>query len=68
MKSNIAIMHLSDFHINISSEIVLNQRIEQVTGALNVFDSELANCQSLVLVASGDIANKGNHEEYGIAK
>lgn len=61
----VAILHLSDLHIEKDNSQWLLKRAEQIVPAVwNAF----SECGKIVIVVSGDIANTGTDEEYGYAK
>ena len=60
----IGLLHLSDIHIQSSSDWIINQS-SKLRAALNtVFE----NCHKIYIIVSGDIVYSGKQEEYSIAK
>lgn len=64
-KMKIAILHLSDLHIEKDNSQWLLKRAEQIVPAVW---NDFSDCGKIVIVVSGDIANAGTEEEYGYAK
>lgn len=61
----VAILHLSDIHIDKDNSQWLMKRVEQIIPAVW---NDFSDCGKIVIVVSGDIANTGTEEEYGYAK
>ena len=61
----VAILHLSDIHIDKDNSQWLMKRVEQIVPAVW---NDFSDCGKIVIVVSGDIANTGTEEEYGYAK
>ena len=60
----VALIHLSDIHINDSDAMVL-KRAEKICSTIN----QLApNLEAIIIVATGDIAFSGSADEYDIAR
>ena len=64
-KMKIAILHLSDLHIEKDNSQWLLKRAEQIVPAVW---NDFSDCGKIIIVVSGDIANTGTEEEYGYAK
>lgn len=61
----LAILHLSDLHINKDNIQWLLKKAEQIVQAVW---NDFSECGKIIIVVSGDIANTGTEEEYGYAK
>ncbi len=61
----VAILHLSDIHIEKENKEWLLKRAEQIVPAVW---NDFSECGKIIIVVSGDIANAGTEEEYGYAK
>lgn len=61
----VAILHLSDLHIEKDNYQWLLKRAEQIVPAVW---NDFSDCGKIIIVVSGDIANTGTEEEYGYAK
>ena len=61
----IAILHLSDIHIEKNNSQWLLKKAEQIVPAVW---NDFSDCGKIIIVVSGDIANTGTEEEYGYAK
>ena len=60
----IAILHLSDLHIEKDNYQWLLKKTEQIVSAVW---NDFSDCGKIIIVVSGDIANTGSEEEYGYA-
>lgn len=60
----IGFLHLSDIHIQSSSDWIIGQS-SQLKSALN---TTFENCNRIYIIVSGDIVYSGKGEEYAIAK
>ena len=63
-KIKIAILHLSDLHIDSSNAAWIIDRAHQVANAVKM---AFADCNKIYVVVSGDIANEGLAEQYEYA-
>ena len=63
-KMKVAILHLSDLHIEKDNIQWLLKRAEQIVPAVW---NDFSDCGKIIIVVSGDIANTGTEEEYGYA-
>ena len=61
----VAILHLSDIHIDNENYQWLLKKAEQIVSAVW---NDFSDCGKIVIVVSGDIANAGTEDEYGYAK
>ena len=61
----VAILHLSDLHIEKDNYQWLLKRAEQIVPAVW---NDFSDCGKIIIAVSGDIANTGTEEEYGYAK
>lgn len=61
----VAILHLSDLHIDKDNSQWLLKKAEQIVPAVW---NDFSDCGKIIIVVSGDIANTGSEEEYGFAK
>jgi len=61
----VAILHLSDLHIDSGNAEWLNKKTEQIVAAVW---RDYYDCGKIIIVVSGDIANSGTEEQYGFAK
>lgn len=61
----IAILHLSDLHINKANSQWVIKKAEQIVPA--VWNS-FSECSKIIIAVSGDIAATGSEEQYGYAK
>ena len=61
----IAILHLSDLHIEKDNSQWLLKRAEQIVPAVW---NDFSDCGKIIIVVSGDIANTGTEEEYDYAR
>ena len=61
----LAILHLSDLHIEKDNYQWLLKKAEQIVPAVW---NDFSDCGKIIIVVSGDIANAGTEEEYGYAK
>lgn len=61
----IAILHLSDLHINKNNSQWLLKKAEQLVTAVW---NDLYECGKIIIVVTGDIADAGTEEQYGYAK
>lgn len=61
----LAILHLSDLHINKDNIQWLLKRTEQIVNAVR---TDFIECNKIVIVVTGDIADAGSEEQYGYAK
>ena len=61
----LAILHLSDLHIEKDNYQWLLKKAEQIVPAVW---NDFSDCGKIIIVVSGDIANTGTEEEYGYAK
>lgn len=61
----LAILHLSDLHIEKGNYQWLLKKAEQIVPAVW---NDFSDCGKIIIVVSGDIANAGTEEEYGYAK
>lgn len=61
----LAILHLSDLHIEKDNYQWLLKKAEQIVSAVW---NDFSDCGKIIIVVSGDIANAGTKEEYGYAK
>ena len=60
-KMKIAILHLSDLHLNSANAAWIIDRAHQVANAVKM---TFADCDKIYIVVSGDIANEGLAEQY----
>ena len=60
----LSLIHLSDIHIDNQDDLVL-QRVDRIKSACI---SALPKSGTVLIIVSGDIANKGKVEQYSIAK
>lgn len=60
----IGFLHLSDIHIQSSSDWIINQASQLKTALNTVFE----NCNRVYIIVSGDVVYSGKCEEYAIAK
>ena len=60
----VAILHLSDLHIEKDNYQWLLKKAEQIVPAVW---NDFSDCGKIIIVVSGDIANTGTEEEYGYA-
>lgn len=61
----IAILHLSDMHIDSDNYQWLTKKTKQIVSAVW---NDFSECGKIIIVVSGDIANSGKKEEYDSAK
>lgn len=61
----IAILHLSDLHIEKDNYQWLLKKAEQMVPAVW---NDFFDCEKIIIVVTGDIANAGSEEQYGYAK
>lgn len=61
----IAILHLSDMHIDNGNYLWLTKKTEQIVSAVW---NEFSECGKIIIVVSGDIASSGKKEQYDYAK
>lgn len=61
----IAILHLSDMHIDNGNYQWLIKKTEQIVSAVW---NDFSECGKIIIVVSGDIANSGKKEQYDYAK
>ena len=61
----IAILHLSDIHIEKNNNQWLISKAERIVSAVW---NDFTECDKIIIVVSGDIANTGTEVEYGYAK
>ena len=61
----VAVLHLSDLHLERDNYQWLMKRAEQIVPAVW---NDFSDCGKIVIVVSGDIANDGTEEQYGYAR
>ena len=61
----VAILHLSDLHIEKENSQWMLKRAEQIVTAVR---NDFSECAKIIILVTGDIANAGTEEEYGYAK
>ena len=61
----VAILHLSDLHIDKDNAEWLTKKAGQIVSAVW---SDFSECGKIIIAVSGDIANAGTEEQYGYAK
>ena len=61
----IALLHLSDLHINKDNSKWLQDKAQQIVSAVR---KDFAECRKIIIVVTGDIADAGKEEQYGYAK
>lgn len=61
----VAILHLSDLHLDKDNQRWLINRTEQIVSAVW---SDFRDCDKIIIVVSGDIGYSGKAEQYGYAK
>ncbi len=61
----VAILHLSDLHIEKNNSQWLLKRVDQIVPAVW---NDFSDCGKIITVVTGDIANAGTEEEYGYAR
>ena len=61
----IALLHLSDIHIDRTNYQWLIKRTDQIVSAVW---SGFSECEKIIIIVSGDIAYSGKKEQYGYAK
>ncbi len=61
----VAILHLSDLHMESGNYLWLLKKADQVVAAVW---NDFLECGKIIIVVTGDIADTGNSEQYGYAK
>ena len=61
----LAILHLSDMHIDNENYLWLTKRTKSIVSAVW---NDFSECGKIIIVVSGDIANSGKKDQYGYAK